>query len=71
MIVPGSTFEQIARYGAERGQYCDAVGNEEAWLAQRMADHRAANHAVLQRLPEGRWLQADERRTPPRAASPV
>ena len=64
MIVPGSTFEQIARYGAERGQYPDAVGNEEAWLAQRMADHRAANHAVLQRLPEGRWLQADERRTP-------
>lgn len=35
-----------------------------------MADHRAANHAVLQRLPEGRWLQVDERRTP-RAASPV
>ncbi|MFN4121101.1 PAS-domain containing protein [Acidovorax sp.] len=64
MIVPGSTFEQIARYGAERGQYPDAIGNEEAWLAQRIADHRAAQHAVLQRLPEGRWVQADERRTP-------
>lgn len=64
MIVPGSTFEQIARYGAERGQYPDAIGNEEAWLAQRIADHRAAKHAVLQRLPEGRWVQADERRTP-------
>lgn len=64
MIVPGSTFEQIARYGAERGQYSDAVGNEEAWLAQLMADHQAAQHAVLQRLPEGRWVQAYERRTP-------
>ncbi|MCO5354265.1 sensor domain-containing diguanylate cyclase [Acidovorax kalamii] len=64
VIVPGSTFEQIARYGAERGQYLDAVGNEEKWVAQRVADHRAANQAVLQRLPEGRWLQADERRTP-------
>ncbi len=64
MIVPGTTFEQIARYGAERGQYSDAVGNEEAWLAQLMADHRAAQHAVLQRLPEGRWVQAYERRTP-------
>ena len=64
MIVPGSTFEQIARYGVERGQYADAVGNEEAWLAQRIADHRAAEHAVLQRLPEGRWVQAYERRTP-------
>lgn len=64
MIVPGSTFEAIARYGVERGQYLDAVGNEEAWIAQRVADHRAANHAVLQRLSDGRWLQADERRTP-------
>ena len=64
VIVPSSTFEQIARYGAERGQYLDAVGNEENWVAQRVADHRAANQAVLQRLPEGRWLQADERRTP-------
>jgi diguanylate cyclase (GGDEF)-like protein len=48
----------------ERGQYLDALGNEEAWIAQRVADHRAANHAVLQQLPDGRWLQADERRTP-------
>jgi diguanylate cyclase (GGDEF)-like protein len=64
MIVPGSTFEQIARYGAERGQYLDAVGNEEQWLAQRLADHQAAQHSVLQRLTDGRWVQADERRTP-------
>ncbi|MDP3230437.1 MAG: PAS-domain containing protein [Acidovorax sp.] len=64
MIVPGSTFEQIARYGAERGQYLDAIGNEEEWLAQRVADHHAAQHSVLQRLTDGRWVQADERRTP-------
>ncbi len=64
MIVPGSTFEEIARYGVERGQYLDAVGREEDWIAQRVADHRAADHAMLQRLPDGRWLQADERRTP-------
>ena len=64
MIVPGSSFEAITRYGVERGQYLDAVGNEEAWIAQRVADHRAANRAVLQRLSDGRWLQADERRTP-------
>lgn len=64
MIVPGSTFEQLARYGVERGQYLDAIGNEEAWLAQRVADHHAATHSVLQRLTDGRWVQADERRTP-------
>ena len=64
MIAPGNTFEQIARYGAERGQYPDAIGRVETWLAQCVANHRAARHAVLQRLPEGRWVQADERRTP-------
>ena len=64
MIVPGSTFEQIARYGAERGQYLDAIGNEEAWVAQCVAAHRAAQQATLQRLPDGRWVQTDERRTP-------
>lgn len=64
MIAPGSTFEQIARYGVERGQYMDAVGNEEAWLAQRVADHQAAIQSVLQHLTDGRWVQADERRTP-------
>ncbi len=64
MIVPGSTFEQIARYGAERGQYLDAVGDVDAWVAQCVAAHRAAQQAVLQRLPDGRWVQTDERRTP-------
>lgn len=64
VMVPGNTFEYITRYGAERGQYLDAIGNEEAWIAQRMAQHRAAERAMLQRLPDGRWLQAYERRTP-------
>ncbi|WP_342721573.1 PAS-domain containing protein [Acidovorax sp. FHTAMBA] len=64
MMVPGSTFEEITRYGVERGQYLDAIGNEEAWLAERMAAHSEARQAMLQRLPEGRWVQAYERRTP-------
>lgn len=64
MIVPGNTFEQIARYGVERGQYPDAIGDEEAWLARLIADHQAASQAALQRLPDDRWVQAYERRTP-------
>ena len=64
LMVPGVTFEELARYGAENGQYPDADGNVESWVAQRLAEHRNASHAVLQRLPEGRWVQSDERRTP-------
>lgn len=63
-MVPGNTFEHITRHGVERGQYPDALGREEAWIAERMAAHRAADRPMLQRLPEGRWLQSYERRTP-------
>ena len=64
MMLPGNFFEDILRYGAQRGQYLDAVNNEEGWLKKRLHEHYSATHAVLQRLPEGRWVQADERRTP-------
>ncbi|HSV53768.1 MAG TPA: PAS-domain containing protein [Burkholderiaceae bacterium] len=63
-IQPGRSFEEMLRFGVRQRQYPDAVGREEAWLAQRMAQHRAANQAVMQQLPDGRWLQIEERRTP-------
>lgn len=64
MIRPGRTFEEILRYGLQQSQYPEAIGREEAWLAQRLAQHRAANKTILQPLPDGRWLQIEERRTP-------
>ena len=63
-MVPGATFEEILRAGLERGQYLDAIGREEAWLAQRLADHRAADRSVEQSLPDDRWLRVVERATP-------
>jgi diguanylate cyclase (GGDEF)-like protein len=64
MIQPGRTFEEILRYGLQQKQYPEALGREEAWLAQRLAQHRAADRTIIQPLPDGRWLQIDERRTP-------
>ena len=64
MIALGHHFEDMLRYAVEHGQYPDALGQEEAWIAQRLLDHRAADRAVLQRLPEGRWVQVYEQRTP-------
>ena len=63
-MVPGAPFEAILRAGLERGQYLDALGREEAWLAERLADHRAADRAVEQALPGDRWLRVVERATP-------
>jgi PAS domain S-box-containing protein len=65
LIVPGNTFEQIVRTGAERGQYSEAIGNVEAWVRMRVAQHQNANGEVIeQRLADGRWLLIVEYRTP-------
>ncbi|MCX7371236.1 MAG: PAS domain-containing protein [Alphaproteobacteria bacterium] len=63
-IRPGVTFEEGLRYGLARGQYAEAVGREEAWLAERMARHRAAEAEIEQQLADGRWVRVFEKATP-------
>ncbi len=62
-MIPGARFESILRYGLERGQYADAIGREEAWLAERMRVHRTGRQSIEQQLANGRWLLINERRT--------
>ena len=65
LIVPGATFEEIVRRGAERGQYPEAVGRIDEWVAKRVAQHQRADGQVIeQRLGDGRWLMIVEYRTP-------
>ncbi len=65
LIVPGATFEEVVRIGAERGQYSAAIGQVDAWVRQRVRQHQQANGQVLeQRLNDGRWLLIVEHRTP-------
>ena len=64
LLVPGALFEDIIREGARRGQYAKAIGRIEAWVAQRMAQHRSANSTIEQQTSDGRWLRIAERRTP-------
>jgi len=63
-MVEGARFEDILRYGLERGQYAEAKGREEEWLAERLAAHRAADSMVEQPLGDGRCLRIIERGTP-------
>jgi diguanylate cyclase (GGDEF)-like protein len=66
-MIVGARFEQIVRYGLERGQYPQAGATDaerEAWLAERLRRHRQPDGVpVLQELPGNRWLRIDERRT--------
>ncbi|MFW2542706.1 response regulator [Primorskyibacter sp. 2E107] len=62
-IVPGASFEDILRYGLERGQYKEAAGREEEWLEERLKAHRRADRELEQHLDDGRWLRVYERET--------
>uniref|UniRef100_UPI0035B38C38 PAS-domain containing protein n=1 Tax=Hylemonella sp. TaxID=2066020 RepID=UPI0035B38C38 len=63
VIRPGITFEEIIRYGAERGEYTAAAGRVDEWVAERLAQHRRANTDVVQALSDGRYLRIVERKT--------
>lgn len=64
VIVPGARFEDIVRTGAERGQYPEAIGRIDEWVAERLVAHRRHRQFVVQRLDDGRWLRILEARTP-------
>ena len=64
LLVPGARFEDIIREGARRGQYVQAVGRIEEWVAERMKAHRDPGPPIEQPLPGGRWLRIAEHRTP-------
>lgn len=62
LMVPGRTFAEIIRMGAERGQYPEAEGRVEEWVAERLRRHYSLE-PVEQQVSGGRWLQIIERRT--------
>ena len=65
LIVPGNSFEEIVRQGAERGQYQEAIGRVDEWVSERVSKHQAADGSHLeQQLDDGRWLLIIEHRTP-------
>ncbi|MDA9433841.1 hypothetical protein XH88_18990 [Bradyrhizobium sp. CCBAU 51627] len=62
-LATGTPFETILRIGLARGQYAEAVGREEEWLAERMAHHSLPRHSHEQHLAGDRWVRVEERRT--------
>lgn len=61
-MVEGTRFEDILRYGLERGQYAAAIGCEEEWLQERLATHRS-QRPITQILSDGTVLQIVEHET--------
>ncbi len=61
-IVPGVSFEEIIRRGAEIGFYKDSVGRVDAWVAERLAAFRAGNQTRIQRTDAGQVVRAVDRK---------
>lgn len=62
-LAAGAPFESILRVGLTRGQYPEASGREEEWLAERMSRHALPRHSHEQHLAGDRWIRVEERRT--------
>jgi PAS domain S-box-containing protein len=64
LFVPGASFEHMVREGVRRGQYPEALGKEEQWIAERLQAHQENYRVHVQRLDTGRWVRIVEARTP-------
>ncbi|NVO22509.1 response regulator [Donghicola mangrovi] len=62
-LIPGANFEDILRFGLDRGQYAEALGHEEEWLERRLSRHRLGTEHE-QQMSDGRWLRILEHMTP-------
>lgn len=58
------TFEQLVRFSVSRKQFPEAIGREEAWIAERLHKHlNPPETSVAQPLHDGRTYLVSENRT--------
>ncbi|MBV8747925.1 MAG: PAS-domain containing protein, partial [Xanthobacteraceae bacterium] len=59
----GTRFEDVIRNGLAHGQYPDAVGREDEFLAERVSLHNRLRSTMEHQLDGQRWVRAEEQRT--------
>src|SRR5690606_3937131 len=64
ILQPGVPFEEILRHGLAHGEYPQATGREEEWLAMRLSEHREGKSAGEHQLKDGRWIRSFDKLTP-------
>jgi diguanylate cyclase (GGDEF)-like protein/PAS domain S-box-containing protein len=63
LFKPGARFEDTIRIGVERGDYPEAIGREEEWIAERIARLYQPGARHEQTLADGRCILIEERLT--------
>lgn len=64
LIHPGTRFEDLLRAGLAAGMHGDALGREDEWLSERIAEFRSASGDFEQHFADGRWIRAKDHPTP-------
>jgi diguanylate cyclase (GGDEF)-like protein len=59
-VLLGETFETLVRRAVVQGHVPEASGQEERWLAERLAQRGRHSQARLQRAPDGHWFHIYE-----------
>ncbi|MGE0737039.1 MAG: adenylate/guanylate cyclase domain-containing protein [Alphaproteobacteria bacterium] len=59
----GTTFESIIRRAVAEGHIADAEAGSEAWVVERLRQHRNPGEPQVQRRSNGKWVMVSERRT--------
>ena len=63
LFKPGARLADTIRVGVERGDYPEAIGREEEWIAERLARLNQPGERHEQVLADGRVILIDERKT--------
>jgi diguanylate cyclase (GGDEF)-like protein/PAS domain S-box-containing protein len=63
LFEPGARLQDTIRVGVARGDYPEAVGREEEWIAERVAKLYHPGERHEQRLADGRCILIEERLT--------
>lgn len=64
IILPGARFEDILRAGLACQLFPEAIGREEAWLAENLAKPPVEGHELEVGFADGCWIRIVERPTP-------
>jgi diguanylate cyclase (GGDEF)-like protein/PAS domain S-box-containing protein len=63
LFKPGARLDDTLRIGVARGDYPEAVGREEEWIAERLARLHQPRERHEQKLADGRVILIEERQT--------
>jgi diguanylate cyclase (GGDEF)-like protein/PAS domain S-box-containing protein len=63
LFKPGARLQDTIRIGVERGDYPEAIGREEEWIAERLTRLYQPGERHEQRLADGRCILIEERLT--------